>query len=61
MKYLQFKLLKQASKALERAASSAWHASLLPNTTASPCEEQMKVAQAEVACALALIKQAEYQ
>jgi hypothetical protein len=60
MKYLQYEPLKQAAKALERAAEAAINATLTPNRRPSPCDLQMSAARAEVNCALELIKQADY-
>lgn len=50
--------LGEAAKALERADKAAWLAEQYPHGWSTPCRHQLKAAQAEIDCALALIKEA---
>lgn len=55
---MNYKKLKEAAVALERAADAAMKATGHPHTTMLPCNHQIAAAKAEVACAKALIKDA---
>lgn len=54
---LRHRKLGEAVKALERAKDAAYEAVQFPHTVRG-CETQMKAAEAELACALQLIKEA---
>jgi hypothetical protein len=56
---MNYKKLKEAAAALERAAEAAMKATSHPHTTLLHCKHQMAAAKAEVGCAKALIKDAE--
>lgn len=58
-KGMNYKKLKEAAAALERAADAVMKATTHPHTTVLPCKHQITAAKAEVACAKALIKDAE--
>jgi hypothetical protein len=51
--------LRDAAKALERAADAAWQSVQYPNGRALPCRAQQDAATAEVECAKRLIEEAQ--
>lgn len=55
----RYEKLKEAAKALERAAQAAWMAEQYPHSRVSPCVLQMEAAQHEISCASGLMDQAE--
>lgn len=50
--------LRDAAKALLRAADAAFQATRYPNSNGFPCKEQTNAAHSEIKCAQNLIKKA---
>jgi hypothetical protein len=58
-KRYDYRKIKEAMAALDRAADAAWRAEQYPHSRSGPCRDQMKVANDEISCAKALLKKAE--